>query len=142
MPFTHEDKKNTDFFILYEEDPVRIIEKMKHMIAKRIPASFELDPIEDIQCLTPMNRGPLGTASLNSILQETLNPSHEYIERYGQKFAVGDKVIQMRNNYEKDVFNGDLGFIQAIHNEDRRVTVSVDQRFIEYEFDEHAYVFS
>jgi exodeoxyribonuclease V alpha subunit len=103
----------------------------------RLPAKYGFDPIADIQVLTPMNRRLLGTRSLNADLQAALNPPNELkyeIDRFGATFRVGDKVIQTQNNYDKEVFNGDIGHIIEIATEPLKVTVRFDdQRLVEYE---------
>ena len=108
-----------------------------HLMRERIPNAFHLDPLRDIQVLCPMNRGLLGTANLNAVLQRALNPAHELkpeVDRYGLTFRVGDKVIQTRNNYEKDAFNGDIGHVTRIEAEPFKVSVAFeDNRTADYE---------
>lgn len=111
-----------DFYWIEQEDPERILELMQKMIVGRIPAAFGLDPRSDVQVLTPMHRNSLGSQNLNQVLGALLNPG-----RGDDRFAVGDKVMQIRNNYEKEVFNGDVGFIDRM-SADRRTLVV---RFLE-----------
>jgi exodeoxyribonuclease V alpha subunit len=92
-----------------------------------------LDPVDDIQVLTPMHKGIVGSGNLNMALQESLNPSQEMITRGNQNFKVNDKVMQIRNNYDKDVFNGDIGRIVDIRRDDYEITVTFDGRDIIYE---------
>ena len=107
------------------------------MVGNRIPERFGLDPLNDIQVLTPMNKGPLGTKALNTLLQLTLNPhAVRKIERYGTLYAEGDKVIQMVNNYDKEVFNGDIGRIVTVNEEESSLCVLYDDREVMYEFGE------
>ena len=102
----------------------------------RIPARFGFDPVEDIQVLTPMNRGVVGTHRLNQELQQALNPRGHAFERGGAVYRLNDKVMQLRNNYDKDVFNGDLGRIRKIDTENQEVAVEVDGRTVTYDFSE------
>jgi exodeoxyribonuclease V alpha subunit len=109
------------------------------MVRRRIPDKFRLDPIRDIQVLCPMNRGSLGVRELNSRLQQELNPprpEEPEVEKFGSKFRIRDKVIQTENNYDKEVFNGDIGQIVKIDPVEREVTVRFDRREVVYEFGE------
>ena len=107
------------------------------MVSHRIPARFGLDPVRDIQVLCPMNRGSLGARSLNIALQAALNPPGAVqVLRFGWTFGPGDKVMQVTNDYDRDVFNGDLGIISAIDLEEGALTVSFDGRAVEYSFGE------
>ena len=124
-----ENTADADFFFIERGNPDAIRETLRHLVKERIPKGFKLDSRNDIQVLTPMNRQSLGTAELNSLLQETLNPPAELkfeIERFGSIFRTGDKVIQTRNNYEKEVFNGDIGHIAEITKEPSHVVVTFD----------------
>jgi len=104
------------------------------VVTERIPKRFGLDPVDDVQVLTPMNRGGLGARALNIALQQRLNPNAEpRIARFGWTYAPGDKVIQAVNDYDKEVFNGDIGRIVRIDTEEGLVFVEVDGRRIEYE---------
>lgn len=123
----------SDFYFIVREDPEEIVRIMIKLCVERIPARFGLDPLKDIQILTPMNRGPLGTYALNRIFQDILNPGTVQIERGGIRLRPGDKVMQVRNNYEKDVFNGDLGRIVRIDREYQKVFVDFDGREVEYD---------
>ena len=124
-----ENTSGTDFFFIEREHPKAIRETLQHLIKERIPHGFDLNARDDIQVLTPMNRQSLGTNELNTLLQETLNPPAELkfeIERFGSTFRTGDKVIQTRNNYEKEVFNGDIGHISDITTEPAQIEVSFE----------------
>jgi exodeoxyribonuclease V alpha subunit len=115
------------------------VERIITMIRDRIPARFSLDPVRDVQVLTPMNKGDLGVTALNPRLQEVLNPAADggkHIEQFGRSYRVGDKVIQVRNNYQKEVFNGDIGRVAAIDSVDQDMTVEFDGRRVEYDFNE------
>lgn len=99
----------------------------------RIPRKFGLDPLRDVQVLTPMRRNVLGTDNLNVELQEALNPTGDSVRRGGTLFRVGDRVMQLRNDYDKDVFNGDVGFVQAVSEEDRALVAVFDGRPVRYD---------
>jgi exodeoxyribonuclease V alpha subunit len=127
----------SDFYCLYAETPEEIFAKLMHVVIERIPQRFKLDPVNDVQILTPMNRGGLGARSLNIELQARLNGQSEpKITRYGSTYAPGDKVIQRINNYDKDVFNGDIGVINSIDLEDSLLKIQFDDRIVDYEFNE------
>jgi exodeoxyribonuclease V alpha subunit len=113
------------------------VRKLLAIVRERIPKRFELDAIRDIQVLCPMNRGGLGARSLNIELQKVLNPPGEIrIERFGWTFCPGDKVIQVENDYDKDVYNGDLGIVSRIDVEEGELAVDFDGREIIYGFGE------
>ena len=126
--------EQSDFFTIYAETPEEIHSKLIQVVCTRLPKFYHCDPVEDIQVLTPMNRGGLGSRGLNVALQQQLNGAAEpKITRFGLTFSPGDKVIQMTNNYEKEVFNGDLGFIERIDLETNRVMIRFDKVVKEYE---------
>ncbi len=129
--------KDSDCFFVARETPEAIVHTITQLASQRMPQAFQLDPVQDIQILTPMNRGILGTQNLNVVLQAALNPPNEFkfeVERYGMTLRVGDKVIQIRNNYEKEVFNGDIGYISEIETDPVKVHVRFDeQRHVPYE---------
>ncbi len=125
----------TDFYFIEGKDNADIINKVIEVVSKRIPNKFKLDSLNDIQILTPMNRGSLGSRSLNIELQKHLNPnSHCPIEKFGQRFDINDKVIQLVNNYQKEVFNGDIGKIYSIDKEESIIQIDFDGKIVEYEF--------
>ncbi|MTI12054.1 SF1B family DNA helicase RecD2 [Sansalvadorimonas verongulae] len=127
----------TDFYYLTGEEPEEIFSKVMAVVTKRLPASFGFDPIQDIQVLAPMNRGGLGARSLNVALQEALNAdAHPRITRYGWTFAPGDKVIQTVNNYDKEVFNGDIGRVQSIDIEESELLINFDGKDVAYQVSE------
>lgn len=115
-----------DFYIVPAEDPERARELVLRLCKERIPEAFGFDPIRDVQVLTPMHRGPAGTEELNRQLQAALNPRTDGVVEGGRRFAVGDKVMQVRNDYDRDVFNGDLGRVVEADEEDGSVEVVVD----------------
>lgn len=129
--------RSSDFFFLQESEPEEIKHTLVELAHTRLAAKYGLDPIRDIQVLTPMNRNLLGTVSLNQSLQLALNPPNELkfeIERFGVTFRVGDKVIQTHNNYDKSVFNGDIGHIVTIDADPVKIHVRYDaDRLVEYE---------
>jgi exodeoxyribonuclease V alpha subunit len=143
-------KTAKDFFLFAEDDPEKAANLVVDLVKTRIPKKFGLDVIEDIQVLSPMHRGIVGVAELNRVLQEALNPpfAHKKEWRHGSRvFRLGDKVLQTRNNYDKLVFNGDLGRVVDIDIEDQIVRVDFDGLKIEYEFSEvdelvHAFAMS
>jgi exodeoxyribonuclease V alpha subunit len=107
------------------------------LVRERIPKRFGLDPVRDIQVLAPMNRGGLGVRSLNVTLQEALNPPGETrVQRFGSTFAPGDRVMQIQNNYEREVYNGDVGQVAAIDSEAETLTVAFEGREVVYTFGE------
>ncbi len=125
-----------DFFIVERTDPERARATLVELIATRIPHRFGLDPMRDIQVLTPMNRGPAGAVALNEALQAALNPRGASLVRGTRTFRVGDKVMQLRNDYDKAVFNGDVGFITALDEGEAAMTVRFDDREIPYDASE------
>lgn len=127
----------SDFYCIHAESPEEIFTKLMQVVLERIPQRFNLHPVNDIQVLTPMNRSGLGARSLNIELQERLNGSSEpKVVRYGSTYAPGDKVIQQVNNYEKEVFNGDIGIVSSIDVEESQLQIQFDDRIVDYEFNE------
>ncbi len=129
----------SDFYFVPAEDAEDAQKKIARVVAGRIPARFGLDRVADIQVLSPMNRGPLGARVLNGILQDVLNPAPESgaveVERFGWKYRLGDKVMQTENDYDKDVFNGDLGRVLSIDPGQQRMTIGFEGRpSIDYPF--------
>lgn len=126
-----------DFFFVSSETPEDAAKKIVEIVKERIPKRWNFDPVKDIQVLCPANIGGMGAKSLNIELQKHLNPSvTEKVERFGITFAVRDKVMQIQNNYDKEVFNGDVGFISSISMEDKELVICFDAKEIAYEFDE------
>lgn len=127
----------SDFYFVPATDPETAIQRIIELVKTRIPQRFGLDPIRDIQVLCPMNRGGVGARSLNIEVQAALNPAGERkVERFGWTFAPGDKVMQIENDYDKEVYNGDIGYIDDVKLEDGELTVSFDGRSVNYGFDE------
>ena len=130
-------KEGSDFFFVDAADPEEGVRKLLAVVSERIPARFGLNPVRDIQVLCPMNRGGLGARSLNIALQAALNPPGELrVERFGWTFCPGDKVMQVANDYERDVFNGDLGIITGLDVEEAELSVSFEGRDVVYGFGE------
>ncbi|HDQ39707.1 MAG TPA: ATP-dependent RecD-like DNA helicase [Desulfonatronum sp.] len=134
MPELQPRKDPDDFYFMYQEEPEQALQAIVTLVKNRIPARFGLDPINDVQVLSPMQRGVIGAGNLNQVLQETLNPGGSYIERGARKFRVGDKVMQIRNNYDKEVFNGDIGRVVRMDLEMRELMIRFDGRDVAYEF--------
>ncbi len=136
-----------DFYFINREDPQEAVNTIVQLCTERIPRRFGLDPVEDVQVLSPMHRGEAGSQNLNFALQNALNPRGVTLESAGRTLRVNDKVMQIRNNYDKDVFNGDIGRIRRIDHEDGQIRVEFDGRSVKYDFSEleeliHAYAIS
>lgn len=130
---------DSDFYFLEREDPEQIAGLMSRLIRERIPKRLGVDAIRDVQVLCPMHRGSLGARELNRRLQDLLNPARpgrEEVEKFGWKFRAGDKVIQMENNYDKNVFNGDMGRIEMVDPLDRGVAIRFESQKVIYDFNE------
>jgi exodeoxyribonuclease V alpha subunit len=120
-----------DFAFIEVEDPEAIRGHVAALVTREIPERYGLDSLKDIQVITPMNRGPIGTTALNQELQAALNPDGEQI--MGSQFRVGDRVMQVRNNYEKEVYNGDVGGIVRMDPEEQQIWVRFDQAEVLYD---------
>ena len=127
--------RDTDFFCMKEEDPERVAATVVRLVKERLPRAYGQRP-DKIQVLTPMQRGIVGAANLNLSLQEALNPSGPSLNRGGYTYRQADRVMQVRNNYDKEVFNGDLGYVESVNTEDRTLTVDFDGRSVEYDVTE------
>ena len=139
MPEFSPKGSESDFFFIDRDEPDQIAAMLVEMVKTRIPAKFGLDAIRDIQVLCPMNRGSLGIRELNVRLQTELNPARAnepLVEKFGWQFRPRDKVIQTENDYDKDVFNGDIGQIVEIDLVEREVLIRFDQREVVYDFGE------
>jgi len=124
----------SDFFFLDVPEAEDVLARVVALVTSRLPQKYGLDPLRDIQVLSPMKRGVIGTHNLNAVLQEKLIPQQNPLFRAGRKFHVGDKVMQIRNNYQKEVYNGDVGFIQAIDQVSQYIKVDMDGREVVYDF--------
>lgn len=126
----------SDFYFIHQSDPEKAADLMVDLVRNHIPRRFGLDPVDDIQVLTPMHKGAVGAGHMNARLQEALNPNGIEVRRGDRAFRLHDKVMQIRNNYDKDVFNGDMGRITFLDLADRTLSVTFDDRVVPYEFDE------
>ena len=140
-------EKLDDFYFIEQEDPQKVLDLIITLVRDRIPKRFKLDPVNDIQVLTPMHRGAIGSGNLNIELQKALNPGEGGIQRRGRQFKIGDKVMQITNNYDKEVYNGDIGRITSIDAESQEVVVTIDDRDVAYDYSDldeliHAYAVS
>ncbi len=136
LPRLAHSEKLEDFYFIESEEPESIQATIVRLVQHRIPDRFGFDPFADIQVLAPMNRSPLGARHLNQVLQEVLNPLEDKpeVQRYGWTFRQGDRVIQTENNYNRDVFNGDLGIIAKINRIDQELTVDFEGTKVVYDF--------
>ena len=134
LQYGRPDGLRDDFYFIEQDDPQRIIEIVRELVRVRIPRRFGLDAFDEIQVLSPMHRGLLGAGNLNRELQKTLNPGADGIARGDEKFMVSDKVMQIRNNYDKNVFNGDIGRVVRIEPASREMAVNFDGREVPYDF--------
>jgi len=137
----------SDFFFIQREKPEEVVHTITELAKTRIKQKFGFDPIKDIQVLTPMHRGLAGSANLNIELQKVLNKEKKGVERGGRHYRINDKVMQIRNNYDKIVFNGDIGTIDQINYDKQKVTILYHSRQVEYDFSDldeiiHAYAVS
>lgn len=123
---------NSDFYFIDADEPDTALARIMELVNARIPSKFGFKPMQEVQVISPMHRGVLGTQNLNRELQGLLNPGGMGIERGGVVFRAGDKVMQTSNNYDKDVYNGDIGFIAAIDREDHTVRVNFDGHIVSY----------
>jgi len=126
----------TDFYFIAEDDPEKALQKILVLCKERVPKRFGYHPVKDIQVLTPMHRGELGVANLNVKLQELLNPNEGKTIKGYKTLKVNDKVMQLANNYDKEVFNGDVGRVVSIDQEEQEVRVDFDGRVVTYEYSE------
>ena len=137
IPDLSQRSTDSDFYFVQADDPETAVARIIELVKTRIPKRFGLDPIRDIQVLCPMNRGGVGARSLNIELQATLNPAGDHkVERFGWTFAPGDKVMQIENDYDKDVYNGDIGSIDCINLADGELVANFDGRAVTYGFGE------
>lgn len=126
--------KDSDFFFMEQDDATKIPELISQLVENRLPKAYKFDPFLDIQVLSPMNRGQIGNRNLNEVLQKKLNPSNDPLIKLGRTFHVNDKVMQLRNNYDLNVYNGDVGYIRHIDREEHELIVEIDGKDIVYDF--------
>lgn len=129
-------RQSSDFFFIEEQDPAKITSLIVELSSKRLPARYKFDPLRDIQVLTPMYRGETGATNLNQLLQETLNRNDIIFSRGGKSFRLGDKVLQLRNDYDKEVFNGDMGFVDGINVSEQKLFINFNDRQVAFDFSE------
>lgn len=122
-----------EFYVLKPKSPEGAADLVLEVVTRRIPARFGLDPKTDVQVLTPMHKGEVGAIALNERLQQALNPTGPTVSRGSRTLRVGDKVMQLRNDYDREVYNGDVGYVAAIDETDRTVSVRFDEREVAYE---------
>ena len=127
--------QHTDFFFMKQEEPEKVVETIVSLVRDRLPKAYR-QPTANIQVLTPMQRGVVGAANLNMALQQALNYNTAALVRGGYTYKEGDRVMQLRNNYDKDVYNGDLGYVHSMDMEERTLTVDFDGQLVEYEVSE------
>lgn len=127
--------KQTDFFFIKNEEPEQVAEEIVKLVKHRLPKAYN-QPLNNIQVLTPMQRSVVGATNLNTMLQQALNTSNLGISRGGTTYKLGDRVMQVRNNYDKNVFNGDIGIVEQVNMEDRTLFVRFDDNLVEYEASE------
>lgn len=135
FPHVH-NSVSTDFFFIEEEEPLKVLQTVVSIVVQRLPNAYGFHPLQDIQVLVPMRKGVLGIENFNLELQKAFNHRKDFLQRQGRQFLVGDKVMQIRNNYTKEVFNGDVGFIEGIDMEEEELSVLFDDKIVVYEFSE------
>ena len=129
--------EESDFYMVHAEEPEAIAQTVVELVKTRLPRKFGVDSVRDIQVLCPMNRGVTGARGINQSLQAALNPPGEHsVEKFGYAFSIGDKVMQIENNYDRDVFNGDIGFVTGIDRDEDELIVEFDGRPVRYPFGE------
>ena len=138
MPIIPQTDKKTliDFYFIREEAPEKVLSYILELVKSRIPNRFKFNPISEVQVLTPMYKGIIGAINLNAELQQRLNPSRQEILKGGRIFKLHDKVMQIRNNYEKEVYNGDIGMISAMDLEEQELAICFEGRQVTYDFSE------
>lgn len=137
MPQLPEKGESSDFYFVRADDPETIAQTVVDLVQTRLPKKFAVDPVRDIQVLCPMNRSTTGARGLNQMLQQALNPPGAHsVEKFGHRFSVGDKVMQIENDYDKDVYNGDIGYVASVDLEEQELTVAFDEHLVTYPFGE------
>ncbi len=135
-PLESSHREEDDFYFIEQEDPEEVLRITLELARERIPRRFGFDPVDDIQVLSPMHKGVVGAENLNVELQKTLNPGDEGVSRGGKQFRVNDKVMQIRNNYDKEIFNGDIGRITRIDSINQEVIIGFDTAEVRYDYAE------
>ena len=134
VPFLKPTGPKDDFYFIEQDDPEEVLRIILELTKERIPSRFGYDPVFDIQVLTPMHRGTVGAGNLNIELQNALNPREDGVTRGNRAYRINDKVMQIKNNYNKEIFNGDIGRIKKINLEEQVVTITFDDRHVDYEY--------
>ena len=124
----------SDFFFIENKEPEKLLEDLLKVVVQRIPKKYGFDPLRDIQVLAPMKKGLLGTHNINNALQDLLNNSQVNLYKGSQKFKEGDKIIQLKNDYKKEVYNGDIGIIEKIDSGEQLVSIKIDEKLVDYSF--------
>ncbi|ANG65735.1 SF1B family DNA helicase RecD2 [Chlamydia gallinacea] len=135
LPILYSKSGRKDFLFFHKDDPQEALEQIVHLVTQFVPKKYHIYS-KDIQILSPMKKGILGIHNLNKVLKSALNPKQTNLHGKFYSYAVGDKVMQIRNNYNKEVFNGDIGYISMINFETKRVIVNIDGRYVPYSFSE------
>lgn len=137
FPSLPEKGETSDFYFVSADEPEAVAQTIVDLVKTRLPRKFDLDPVRDIQVLCPMNRSLTGARGINELLQQALNPPGEHsVEKFGYHFSVADKVMQIENNYDKDVYNGDIGFVTQIDPDEQELTATFDDHVVTYAFGE------
>ncbi|GAG58688.1 unnamed protein product, partial [marine sediment metagenome] len=123
-----------DFFFIEKNEPEEVVNLILDLLTQRIPKSFNYDPFYDIQVLVPTNKGVVGVNNLNYKIQDILNPSSQKVLKGSMQYRLNDKIIQLKNNYEKDVYNGDIGLISYIDSEMKEIKVDFNDKIVSYNF--------
>jgi exodeoxyribonuclease V alpha subunit len=126
--------QNSDFFFMDCQENQDVLNTIVKLVSQRLPNRYGFNPTEDIQVLAPMKKGVIGTENLNQTLQQILNPQEMGLQRGGQRFQVGDKVMQIRNDYKREVFNGDIGYIQSIDSDEQQLLIRFEERDVPYDY--------
>jgi len=134
IPSLDSPDQDTDFYFIQKEDPEDVLRIILELAKERVPNKFGFDAFDDIQILTPMHKGIVGSGNLNIELQKMLNPGEGGVIRGNRNFRVNDKVMQIKNNYDKEIFNGDIGIISRINQEEQVVIITFDARPVEYDY--------
>ena len=127
-------EKDDDFFFFDKQEPLDVLSEIIDLTANKVPKKYGFDPIRDIQVLAPMRKGVIGVENINFSLQKALNHSKDFVPSFNRRFFVSDKVMQIKNNYKREVFNGDLGIIETINHEEEFIEVDYDKKLIQYVF--------
>lgn len=127
---------DSEFYFLEQHNQNKVVSTIVELCTRTIPERFDFDPMYDVQVLTPMHKGVIGTTNLNQVLQKVLNPNPVMIEAMGSAFKIGDKIMHLKNNYQKEVFNGDIGIISSVDRKEKQLSVDYYGRIVTYDFTE------